>query len=225
MSVSDLSFLRPPCRLQILWNTNSGEQAAYSGHLRSVADEQLSVHLLGYGLVPSALRTGEAVAVHVPVAGGIYEIPSQVLSEDISGDLLITVTGDVKQLDRRRYPRLRVSMAATTAFLPAHPPHPPTPITVRITELSGGGAKLESFSPLDPGQIIQIMVPIPGHSPIFPSGSVLECLRVARHQTGTESERHIIRVEFTGVLSGERRILHRYVAQERERAPELVPNG
>jgi len=47
MSVSDLSFLHPPCRLQIIWRTDGGEQAAYTGQLRSITDEHLHVHLLG----------------------------------------------------------------------------------------------------------------------------------------------------------------------------------
>lgn len=216
MSLRDLSFLRPPCRLQVLWSTSGGEQAAYFGHLRGVADDQLDVHLLGYGLVPCALRTGEAVALHVPVANGIFEIPSRVLSEDISGDLLVAVTGEVKQLDRRRFPRVRVSMAATTAFLPGRLNQPPNPVTVRVVELSGGGAKIESFSPLDPGQHLQLKIPVPGHAPLFPSGIVLECARPPVTASSRGADRYTMRVEFTAVLSAERRILLRYVAQERE---------
>jgi hypothetical protein len=74
---SDLSILRPPGRLQTVWSTAAGEQAAYAGHLRGVLDDQLDVHLFGYGLVPSALRAGVSVSIQVPVDKGSSRSPAR----------------------------------------------------------------------------------------------------------------------------------------------------
>ncbi len=101
-------------------------------------------------------------------------------SEDISGELQVEVTGKVRRLDRRKYPRVRVSMPATTAFLPGTTNRPPAHITVRIMELSGGGAKLECFAPLEPDQMLQLVIPLPGHAPILPSGVVRDVTRPVR---------------------------------------------
>jgi hypothetical protein len=207
--------------LQILWRTSGGEQAAYTGQLRSISDEHLDVHLLGYGLVPGALRSGELVSLRVPSQQWVYEIPSRVLSEDVSGDLRVEVHGEVRRLDRRRYPRVNIRMAATTAFLPGARNQPPVPVTVRIVDLSGGGAKLESFTRMEAGQLLQLMIPLPGQTPIFPSGVVRQCSEHSAAEGASESPpRYVIRVEFTAVLQSERRIILRYVAKQREQVPD-----
>ena len=217
MSVSDLSFLRPSCRLQIIWRTSGGEQAAYTGQLQSVSDEHLDVHLMGYGLVPGVLRAGEVVSIRVPSEQWVYEIPSRVLAEDVSGDLRVAVDGDVRRLDRRRYPRVNIRMSGTTAFLPGPKNQPPVPVTVRIVDLSGGGAKLETFTRMEVGQPLQIMIPLPGQTPIFPSGIIRGCTEQPIPKDAPETQqRYIIRVEFTAVLQSERRIILRYVARQRE---------
>lgn len=216
MSRPDLSFLRPPCRLQMVWSTAAGEQAAYSGHLRGVLDDQLDVHLLGYGLVPSALRAGEVVSIQVPNDTGVFDIPSQIVSEDLTGDLLIAVTGEVRRFDRRRYPRARVALAATTAFQIFGGSRPPTAIPVRILELSGGGARIECLQPLEVGQVLQILVPIPEVQPAFAVVTVLEVLSSPGPSRIHPTNRTIVRVEFCRLLESERRLILRYVAHERE---------
>src|SRR5688572_15583290 len=118
MSVSDLSFLQPPCRLLMLWKTNAGDQAAYSGQLRGVSDAYIDGHPLAHcarrNRCHSMFRQTTA-STRFPVG----------CSEDISGELQVEVTGKVRRLDRRKYPRVRVSMPATTAFLPGTTNRPP----------------------------------------------------------------------------------------------------
>lgn len=215
MTTMDLSFLRPPRRLQMVWSTHDGEQAAYSGHLRDVEQDQMLIQLLGYGLVPSAPRAGERVLIQVPDRSGVYDIPSEVLSEETTGDLRVLVTGEIRRLDRRRFPRARVSMTPTTAFVIQDDQTPPRPITVRIVELSGGGARFESFHALSVGQVVQLLIPLPNHPPVFPILTVLEVTPTSAN-LGPPGNRVIVRAEFTRVLQSDRQLILRYVARERE---------
>jgi hypothetical protein len=126
------------------------------------------------------------------------------------------VTGDVRRLDQRRYPRVRVALTPTTAFQIHAGGQPPVPVPVRILELSGGGARIESLQPFEAGQVLQILVPIPDVQPVFVVSTVLQVLSSPGPTRIRPTDRTILRVELSRLLAAERRLILRYVAQERE---------
>lgn len=201
--------IQPDSLLHLTWQALDGEQVVLSCRLWNTHPQHMMLVVRGEVPSPQALPVGQPVIVEFRTAAGVVSIPGR-LDRFIwlQGGLIIVLTGPAIINERRRYPRVALTLPATPAVVLGTGGRLPYECLVRMYDISLGGARFVTDQPLSPFDQIRLSIQLDEGEPIEPTVTVLACAG----EPGPDST-YIIRGAFTVIAPEAHQRISAYVTR------------
>jgi len=147
-------------------------------------------------------RPGESWIVHFPQGGILWEFNSWVVHH-AGGDIVIRPVGEVRWINRRRFPRVPTDKPAWGAAFPFHnedgtPAEVPQFVSGRLVELAGPGMQLRAPLDVEVGNRVLVVVQLE-HDKTVESAAVVR--RIVDEEDGEPDK--LLALELTGLTTGQ----------------------
>ena len=155
------------------------------GQVRMIFDETVWIWLdreLSEADRPTA---EQAIHVLTPREDAMRLVPGRLIEESKGGSLQIAISGRVSRIQRRDDVRARVDLPPVSAVRLNAEGRPTGLLGLRIVDLSAGGVRVSSEEPLEPGDLLRLVLRLDGGQPLTPTVEVL----VGGVQSGVGGER------------------------------------
>jgi hypothetical protein len=202
-----------PQLVWVWWSPPNGGQAHCLGQLVTATADQMTVRLEGERPAAENLPAGHDLGVQFTTASGLARVPARLHTYDpATGTLSAIVTGPPGYQERRRYPRVAVTLPAVAATVLGADGQPRGRARVRLCDLSAGGARFICPGALRALDQVQLVLPLDERQSVAPILTVLEC-RAEAPAGGATAAGYIVRGAFTTLTAEEQQRLTDFVTR------------
>lgn len=211
-----LDIAYPMQRVRIRWHTLNGGEVAVPGQVQTVDGQLVQVWFDRNAPSYNPLHSDDQVWIDTLGDIDTYVYAGWIVGMRPPDTMVVLVQGLPRKDQRRQFVRERVAM----------PPLPMVPVNehgqtvgdmqeVTVTDLSGGGMRLEMDKPLGPDQRMLVTFDL-GDAPFDVTVTVVESIQ-------TIKGRQIVRGYFSEIEERRRRDIIRFVFVEQIRKSRLAP--
>jgi hypothetical protein len=202
-----------PQLVWVWWSPPNGGQAHGLGQLSEATADRMTVRLEGERPAAESLPAGHDLGIQFTTASGLARVPARLHAYDpATGSLVAIVTGPPTYQERRRFPRVAVTLPAIAATVLGADGQPRGRARVRLCDLSAGGARFICPGALRALDQVRLVLPIDERQSVAPILTVLEC-RAEPPAGGAAAAGFIVRGAFTTLTSEEQQRLADFVTR------------
>ncbi len=182
----------------------------YPSRILEVRDRVLHLALPFEGNLPLPVSRGQQVAVYLKTEDGVWRFQARVLGARLTPRpaLIVRRTGNLTQVERRRYAREDVRIEPKYFMLLDRRRNRGYPLQATILNLGGGGVLFISLYEVPVGEMVKMVLELPdGFGEVKATGTVVDARLAPEFGIGISA----MRVAFTLISRADREAIIRFV--------------
>jgi hypothetical protein len=180
----DRTGLTPGQAIELRWESRIGEECVLAARLGNAARGEFAIRLDPDQLSEDLPATGQDVTIRAVIEYGLWVNPGRITEADGAGELRMKLTSPPERLQRRRHERLRMDGRACLAVLLDENRKPKARLSVRLIDLSAGGAQIECSTQVQPDDLVLLVLDVDGGQPIHAVLRIIAAQESAEPSTG-----------------------------------------